>query len=502
MTKKRKKDLVFGETGSFGNTTRVKHYIGGFAVVTQTVGATSPFQTSYLHKDHLGSTDTITDESGQVIQRMSFDTWGKRREINWSPFTEGAITNFNTDITTRGYTGHEQIDEVGLIHMNGRVYDAELGRFLSADPHVQAPDNLQNWNRYSYVLNNPMSYTDPTGYFFSKLFKSIGKAFGKIFSAIGRVFKKVLANPIVRAVIQIVACANPVTCVIASGALTLAAGGSIGDAIKAAAFAFVQIGAWTAVGGVLDTVAVSLKAVGSAATAAGKAAFGVVKSLVHGVVGGALSVAQGGNFLQGFVSNAIGAAAGVVTDGMNNIAGTAIAAAAGCAGAVLSGGKCANGAITAAFADLYNRQRSLAERRARLRAEARSRMCSRQCRHHLGWREVGAAAAVGLGQPLEGTKPFVTDGIKYKGSPGTSHASNIFRGLFSKLGIPETLNHPTTWQPKAIRWWAPTNRFNKFTTSIPRALGRYTPMTGYAILGYDTFNYMHCTLSCIHQPRR
>ncbi|WP_342626735.1 RHS repeat-associated core domain-containing protein, partial [Pseudoalteromonas rubra] len=48
--------------------------------------------------------------------------------------------------------------------MNGRIYDADTGRFMQADPVVQAPSNLQNYNAYSYVLNNPLSYTDPSGY--------------------------------------------------------------------------------------------------------------------------------------------------------------------------------------------------------------------------------------------------------------------------------------------------------------------------------------------------
>ena len=71
--------------------------------------------------------------------------------------------------------------------MNGRIYDPTLGRFLQADPHIQAPENSQSFNRYSYVLNNPLSYTDPSGYFFSRLFKKIGRnvlrATAKIFGA-------------------------------------------------------------------------------------------------------------------------------------------------------------------------------------------------------------------------------------------------------------------------------------------------------------------------------
>jgi RHS repeat-associated protein len=64
----------------------------------------------------------------------------------------------------QGYTGHEHLDQFGLINMNGRIYDPQLGRFLSPDPFVTSPENPQNYNRYSYVLNNPLKYTDPSGY--------------------------------------------------------------------------------------------------------------------------------------------------------------------------------------------------------------------------------------------------------------------------------------------------------------------------------------------------
>jgi RHS repeat-associated protein len=55
------------------------------------------------------------------------------------------------------------LDGLDVIHMNGRIYDPTLGRFLQADPVIQAPGNPQNWNAYSYVFNNPYSYTDPSG---------------------------------------------------------------------------------------------------------------------------------------------------------------------------------------------------------------------------------------------------------------------------------------------------------------------------------------------------
>ena len=61
-----------------------------------------------------------------------------------------------------------------MVNMNGRMYDPVLGRFLSADPYVQAPDYTQSLNRYAYCLNNPLSLLDPSGYsWFSKNWKSL-----------------------------------------------------------------------------------------------------------------------------------------------------------------------------------------------------------------------------------------------------------------------------------------------------------------------------------------
>ena len=329
-----------------GNIER-KHYIGGFAVVTEIDdGTTTTAQTDYLLRDHLGSVDIITDELGQITRQISFDAWGKRREVNWTAMVNPTL--YMATITTRGFTGHEQLDGVGLVHMNGRVYDPELGRFLSADPVLQDNENLQAWNRYSYVLNNPLSFTDPDGFFFKKLFKAIGKAFGKIFKFIKANFKAIL-----RIAITAAACAGPqvtVTCVAVtvgtSFGFTLADGGSLGDALKAAAFSAAQVGVWTGVGAFLGSLQI-----------ASKIGFAAVKGAVHGVVGGAISVAQGGNFLQGFGASAISGAVGVFAgpeSGLDLFTSTALVATAGGVAAKLTGGKFANGALTAAFANIFN----------------------------------------------------------------------------------------------------------------------------------------------------
>lgn len=117
----------------------------------------------YMLKDHLGSVTAILDENGVVQERLSFDAYGRRRTDSGANIPEIDFFSLNP-LTNRGYTGHEHVDGVGLIHMNGRVYDPTIARFLSADPIIQAPTNLQSLNRYSYVVNNPLRYTDPSGY--------------------------------------------------------------------------------------------------------------------------------------------------------------------------------------------------------------------------------------------------------------------------------------------------------------------------------------------------
>lgn len=112
----------------------------------------------YIHTDYLGSIMALSNSSGQLVEKYYYDAWGNRKNpSNWTL----ADTRTNL-IIDRGYTGHEHIDNAGLINMNGRLYDPILGRMLSPDPFT-AP-GTQGLNRYSYVLNNPLKYTDPSGY--------------------------------------------------------------------------------------------------------------------------------------------------------------------------------------------------------------------------------------------------------------------------------------------------------------------------------------------------
>ena len=156
--------------------------VGGRLIGTQTRAegaALGAGVAAYYHVDHLGSVDRITDWQGTVVEVQDYDAWGKRRFATGAPDSGGTITS----TARRGFTGHEQLDSVGLVHMNGRVYDPFVARFTSADPMLQAPQNLQSHNRYSYALNNPLSYTDPSGFF------NIGKFFKKVFKAVGSFVK-------------------------------------------------------------------------------------------------------------------------------------------------------------------------------------------------------------------------------------------------------------------------------------------------------------------------
>ena len=164
-----------------GGLTRTKRYVGNCEFVTESDGTTTAEycltyltgptgvyavvvtegghdKTHYVLKDNLGSWTTITDEDGNVEQRLSYDAWGNLRDPNtWS----GSFTG--TPMFDRGFTGHEHLYNFGLINMNGRMYDPVMSSFLSVDRYVQSPSNSQNFKRYAYCLNNPLRYTDPSG---------------------------------------------------------------------------------------------------------------------------------------------------------------------------------------------------------------------------------------------------------------------------------------------------------------------------------------------------
>ncbi|MBM0256064.1 RHS repeat domain-containing protein [Micromonospora sp. 4G55] len=154
---------LYEEHRQSGATTKQVHYVtspdGPIAQVTYDhTKAGNPATTLYQLTDHLGSTTTAVDTTGAVKQTNYYDPFGKAITAGGT-----ATTTPLTGPVTHGFTGHEDDSELGLVNMNGRVFDPILKRFLTPDPVVSNPLSTQNWNPYSYVNNSPLNNIDPTG---------------------------------------------------------------------------------------------------------------------------------------------------------------------------------------------------------------------------------------------------------------------------------------------------------------------------------------------------
>ena len=326
-----------------------KHYIaspaGRIAIYTQTVDLTPQHlgeittDTKFLHTDHLGSIDVITNEAGAALERDSFDAWGSRRQTDWQPVAPSIHS-----IITRGFTGHEQLDDLGLVHMNGRVYDPGLGRFLSADPFVQAPAETQNFNRYSYVLNNPLSLTDPSGFNFLNNFgKWIDQTFGTTAGGVIKAVISYVAYAVVYAVLKPIA--GPIVASVGAGFVsgflsTSLSGASLGQALESGAIFAAVAGISRGVGPLLPAGA---------------------QPLLNGGLGAAASAAQDQSprdgFIAAFITSVFMPAPQANAGGFSGIAlRVTVAAVVGGTAAELTGGKFVNGAITAGFIRLFQEE--------------------------------------------------------------------------------------------------------------------------------------------------
>jgi len=147
-------------TDAAGSITDVHYISGGSGLVAIAVEDANGMNYYYPYHDHIGSVTVVTDDAGNIIYEQNFDAWGKRRNPqDWSYLNIPASPNW----LYRGFTFHEHLPEFGLINMNGRMYDPILGRMLSPDNYVQSPFSSQNYNRYSYAMNNPLKFVDPNG---------------------------------------------------------------------------------------------------------------------------------------------------------------------------------------------------------------------------------------------------------------------------------------------------------------------------------------------------
>lgn len=134
-----------------GNTTEFIYVDDNVMMLRKNNGYSLPY---IVTKDVLGSVVSIYGGDVKQVFSATYDAWGKQ------------TVTMNKIGFIRGYCGHEMLNDYQIINMNGRLYDPVLGRFLSPDNFVQTPDFSQNYNRYSYCLNNPLKYTDPSGELF------------------------------------------------------------------------------------------------------------------------------------------------------------------------------------------------------------------------------------------------------------------------------------------------------------------------------------------------
>jgi RHS repeat-associated protein len=357
----------------------------------------------YLHKDDQGTIVAITNDMGVIQYTYQYDVWGKRLITQQSENVFGK--------TYRGYTGHEHIEILELINMNGRIYDPVMARFISPDPYIQDNTNFQNFNRYSYVFNNPVNFIDPSGYF------SFRKAWNDLRSSasqtIGRLTNSItlIANGNIRDGLksygqflidinvkwtgareidrqgrkafgdetwnQIVVASATIVVGIATGGIGAAGSVSLGTAITsgmASGFAGGALSAHLAGAGTNDILKAGFRGgvIGGISAGlthgVGTGVEGFLKeggnkilgeglrAIGHGMVQGTMNELQGGKFSQGFFTGAVssvGSHAGKLY-GTNPAVRVFSASIVGGSISSITGGKFATGAVTGAFVEMYN----------------------------------------------------------------------------------------------------------------------------------------------------
>jgi RHS repeat-associated protein len=295
----------------------------------------------YSYSDYQGSLVALTNEDGTVAERYAYDPWGVRANPDrWEE--RDTRTSW---IVNRGYTGHEHLDAFGVIDMNGRVYDPFTALFMSPDPYVQSPSDWLNYNRYSYCLNNPFKYTDPSGEI----------AF-LLIPAVALLIKMATAAAVGAAI----AGAFSVATTIVNGSSWDANSfwKSVGNGAISGAITFGIGSAFGATGGAAASFANVNKGFLGISNAflneAGRAG-------AHALAQGAMTAADGGNFWAGAASGAFGSISGHTLDALkvdfvvNNAFGViAFSALNGGMGSVFAGGDFWEGAKSGAIVGALN----------------------------------------------------------------------------------------------------------------------------------------------------
>ncbi|MPY24443.1 toxin TcdB middle/N-terminal domain-containing protein [Shewanella sp. YLB-07] len=314
--------------------TRHKYMVGNIMVVrnqNSTLGNSEEVQ--YQHSDHQGSIISITNQAGDVLEQYFYTAFGKPMKLAGDSIVQSVIP------MERGYTGHEMLPGLDIIQMGGRIYDPTLARFLQADPNIQAPANLQNYNRYSYVLNNPLTYTDPSGYFFKKIFGFIKDNWRVIAAAVVTYFTAGVASGWAASWGFTGAVSNAIV----AGAIVGAAGGYVATgSLRGAMMGALSGAVFGAIGGQINADALS-----GGTWSTGEQMF------AHAMAGGVMSELQGGKFGNGFITAGIMKGVGKIQTGVE-FGRTMIQSLVGGTLSKLTGGKFANGAITSVIQYVVN----------------------------------------------------------------------------------------------------------------------------------------------------
>lgn len=271
--------------------TREFYYLDGSTIVIKENGVFKPY---LAFTDNLGSILSVVNESGTKVFDASYDAWGKQ------------TVTLNTIGLYRGYTGHEMLNEFGIINMNGRLYDPVLGRFFSPDNYVQLPNFTQSYNRYSYCLNNPLKYTDPSG---------------ELFGIDDAVIAFAVYN-------------------IASSMMMAAYNGE--NIWKAGGISLLSSALSFGIGEIFGTVG----------------SFGkeLLRAGAHGVSSGLISVLDGGNFGHGFAAGAVSSSLGSFVKGVKMDPGLKVLSSSAIGGAAswATGGDFLTGALQGLKVGLFN----------------------------------------------------------------------------------------------------------------------------------------------------
>lgn len=421
------------ENGKISSTNYI--FVFGKAVAILSQDANDIEDVKYIHHDHLGSIQAYSDELGKLYQELSYDAWGVRRNPDtWVVFDVVASSNAYND---HGFGGHEHIDLFELVNMDGRMYDPVVGRFISADPFIQSPDFTQSLNRYAYCINNPLSLIDPSGYsWFSKNWKSITAS-------------------IVGIAVSVVTLGSGTTigAVIIAGAAGGAAGALTGALLNGANIG--QIAKSTFMGAFWGSTSGFLNFASGGGT--------IWEQLFkHTFSQGWMEGIQGGNMLHGFMMGAVSGSSGYGLKGaeLNYISKIVVNATVSGLVDEMGGGKFANGAITGAFAYMFNEamhngptQKQLKQIDEIYRKSLFENSTPQDFYRSIGLPEYDNACAARLSYALNksGIKIPSLSGLTRKGTDGNNYfmfAKDMGAWFQQKWGVPRIYTNPQKYTLK------------------------------------------------------